>query len=170
MKDVRKILYISAGDEFFQRRLGKSLDIHGVPAHEQAERLHMFRLTLRIRTIQSLCLIVHRNLCCAPAHRTGTGNIFHSAPCQVFCDLGNNHFCFIHCDPVTHSQLQFLHDTDVVDAGTAHSRPLQLHRLENCHRVDQPGPRRTPLNLQKCCLTDLIRPFKRKRIPRKLCR
>ena len=55
-----------------------------------------------------------------------------------------------------------------MDAGPAHRRPLQLHRIEDRHRIDQSGSRRTPLDFPKRRLPDLIRPFKSKRISREL--
>ena len=46
-----------------------------------------------------------------------------------------------------------------------HCRSFQLHRRENCHRIDQTGSRRAPFDLLKCSLHHLICPFKRKSIP-----
>ena len=130
----------------------------------------MLCLTLRIGTIERLRLIFHRDPCGTAADRTFFRNIFHAAPCQVLRDLRNDHVCLVHSDPVAHSQLQFLHDADVVDAGTAHSRPFQFHRFKDCHRIDQPCSRRAPFNLCQRSLADLIRPFKSKGIPGELCR
>ena len=37
MKQVRKVFYISIHNKFLQSRLGKSFDIHGVPAHKKCK-------------------------------------------------------------------------------------------------------------------------------------
>ena len=79
----------------------------------------MFRLALRICTVQCLCVVIHMDFRFAAAHGTGLRDILHAAPCQIAGDLGNDHIGLIHLDLIPHSQLQFLHDTDVMDAEEA---------------------------------------------------
>ena len=170
MEQIGKVFYISVHDELLQSRLGKPLDIHSVPAYKKSKRLDMFRLTLRIGAVKRLCLIFHGDLCGAAADRTFFRDVFHTASRQVLRDLRNDHVRLVHGDPVSHSQFQFFHDTDIVDAGTAYRRSFQFHRLKYGNRIDQSCPRRTPFDLCQRSLADLVRPLKRKGIPGELCR
>ena len=130
----------------------------------------MLCLASGIRTVQCLCLVFHGDPGRPAAYRTGLGDILHPAPGQVLRDLRDDHIRLVYCDPVSHAQLQLFHDTDIVDAGAAHRRSLQLHRLKDSHRIDQPGPGRAPLDLFERCLPDLIRPLKGKGVPGELRR
>ena len=130
----------------------------------------MLGLTFRIRAVQCLRLVFHGDAGRSAAHRTGRRDILYPAAGQVFRYLGNDHVRLVHGDPVSDPQLQFFHDTDVVDAGAAHCRPFQFHGLKDGHRVDQPCPGRVPLDFLKRGLPDFIRPLERKGISGELCR
>ena len=140
MENIGKIFDKSVHDEFLQRRLGQSFDIHRIPAHKKCKRLDMLCLTPGICADQRLRLIFHIDPCLTAADRTDLRNIPDAAPGQVLRDLRNDHVGLVHLDPVPHTQLQFFHDTDVVDAGAAHGSSLQLYRFEYSDRIDQPCP------------------------------
>ena len=100
----------------------------------------MLCLTFGIRTIQCLCLIFHGDPGRPAAYRTDLWYILHTAPCQIFCDLRDDHIRLIYGDPVSHAQLQPPHNTDIVNGGTAHRGAFQLHRIKDGHRIDKAGP------------------------------
>ena len=130
----------------------------------------MLRLASGVCTVERFCLVFHSNPRRASTDRTDLRNILHTASRKVLRDLGDDHVGLINLDLVTDPKLQLLHDTDVVHTCPAHCRSLQLHRFKDCHRIDQPGSRRTPFDLQKRRLPDLVRPLKCKRISREFRR
>ena len=88
------------------------------------------------------------------------GDIPDAAAGQVIGDLGDDHIGLINGDPVSGSQLQPLHDTEVVDTGPAYGGPLQLHWLEYGHRIDKSRPGGAPFNIGEGGLLELVRPLK----------
>ena len=130
----------------------------------------MLCLALRVHAVQSFCVPYLLYFCPALADRAQLWNISDAAPCQVPGNLGNDHIRLVYFNLITDAKLKLLHNADVMDACPAHRRPLQLHRSEDCHRIDKPGSRRAPLNLQKFRHPCLVRPLKRNRIPGELCR
>ena len=111
--------------------------------------LDLFCLTLRIRTVERFRIQDLPDLSLPAAHRTRFRNVPYSASGQIFRDLRDNHIGLVHLNPVPDAQLQFLHNADIVDAGSGNGRSLQLYRIENSHRINQPCPGRTPLDLPK---------------------
>ena len=57
-----------------------------------------------------------------------------------------------------------------MEACPGYRSPLQFHRFKDCHRIDQTGPGRAPLNLEKPRLRQLVLPFKSKGIAREFRR
>ena len=161
MKQVRKLVNIPAPDHFLQRHLRQAVYIQGVPADKQSKRLQPLRIAFGIYAIQRFHIIYLADLGRPSAYGTYLRYILYPASGQIFRDLGNNHICLIHFNGIPHSQLQRFHNTNIMHAGPADRRALQLHRLKDRHRVDQSGPGRTPFYLHQLGLPDFIRPFKR---------
>lgn len=132
------------------------------PADEKIEGLDLFGLAVRVGTVQGFYIIDTADLCCPSADGTVGGDIPDAAAGQVIGDLGDDHIGLINGDPVSGSQLQPLHDTEVVDTGPAYGGPLQLHWLEYGHRIDKSRPGGAPFNIGEGGLLELVRPLKGK--------
>ena len=98
----------------------------------------MLCLTLRIGTIQRLCLIFHRDFRLTSTDRTNFWNIFHSTSCQILRNLRNNHVRLVYLDLISNTKFKFFHDADIMDACTADCRSFKLYRLKNRHRLIRP--------------------------------
>ena len=170
MKQIRKFLYKTSVYKLLQRHLGKSVNIHGISADKKRKRLNMLCSALLIGTIQRLHIIHLLNAGRLPADRTHRRNCQSITLRQILRNLRNDHIRLVNRDLIPDSQLQTAHNADIVYRSPAHSSPLQFYRLEDCHRIDQPGTTRAPLHLQKCCLPNFIRPFERNGVSGKLGR
>ena len=170
MENIIEFMDESRCDKLLQRHLGKSVDIQRIPAHKQVKTLDLFRLTLRICAVEGLHIIHTADLRRPAADRTDLRDITDAASCQVVRDLWDDHVRLVDRDPVPGPQLQSFHDTDVMDTGAAHRRSLKLHRFEHGDRIDESCSRRTPLDVGKRCLLDLVRPFESDGIPREFRR
>ena len=169
MENIIKFMDESRCDKLLQRHLGETVDIQRVPAHKQIKALDLFRLTIRIRTVEGLHIVQLADLRLSAAYRTGRRDITDTASCQVIRDLRNDHVRLVDRDPVSCTELQPFHDADVVDTGATYCGSFQLHRIKDCNRIDQSCPRRAPFNVGKRRLLNLIRPFKSDGISRKFC-
>ena len=125
------------GDKFFQRSLRHAVNIHGIPADKQFERLDRLGWTRGIHAVQGFHIIGAADFCFFPTGRTLTGDIQQAAPGQIPGNLGNNHIRLVHLHPVSNPQFQPPHDTDIVETGPAHRGTLQLHRLKDSHRINK---------------------------------
>ena len=56
-----------------------------------------------------------------------------------------------------------------MNTGTADRRSLQFYRIENCDRIDQSCPGRTPFDFPQYRFPNLVCPFKGKGISREFC-
>ena len=160
----------SPADELLQGHLAQTVNIQRIPAHEKGKVLQLFRGTFRIGAEQNRGAGLTSNLRRTAAYRTDRGNLHLAVSRQVFLNLGNDHVGLIDRDPVSRRKPQLPHDTHIVDAGPAHRGSLQLHRLKYRHRVDKPRPGRTPLDILKGRLADLIPPLEGNGIPGKFGR
>jgi len=100
----------------------------------------MLCLTLRIRTVQCLCLIFHLYLCRTATDRTDLRDIFYTASGQIFCNLRNDHVGFIHLNDISYAKLQIFHNADIMHTGTAYRSSFQLYRFKDRYRIDQACP------------------------------
>ena len=158
----------SPGNKFLQCCLGKSVDIHGIPACKKPKGFDFLGRALRIDAEKTFHIVFFLHYRFLSAGRAGMRDRCITASGQIFRDLRNDHICFVYTNGISDPQLQFLHDTDVMHTGPAHCGSFQFHRLKNCFRIDQSGPGRAPLNLQKSRITHLIGPFKCHGVPWKL--
>ena len=160
----------SPGNKFLQCCLGKSVDIHGIPACKKPKGFDLLGRAPRIDAEKTFHIVFFLHYRFLSAGRAGMRNRCITASGQIFRNLRNDHICFVYTNGISDPQLQFLHDTDVMHTGPAHCGSFQFHRLKNCYRIDQSGPGRAPLNLQKSRITHLIGPFKCHGVPWKLGR
>ena len=152
-------------DQFFKSHLGKSVDVHSVSGHKLGEGLDLLGRTRWIFAEKRLDAerIVDPGL--PAADRAGLRHGHISRLCKILPDLGNDHVGFVDQDLISDSQPQFLHDTDVMHRRPAYRRSLQLHRFKYGDRVDQSGPGRAPLYIQKAGLRLLVPPLEGVGIP-----
>ena len=87
MENIIKFMDESRCDKLLQRHLGETVDIQRVPAHKQIKALDLFRLTIRIRTVEGLHIVQIADLRLSAAYRTGRRDITDTASCQVIRDL-----------------------------------------------------------------------------------
>ena len=87
---------------------------------------------------------------------------------EVPANLRNDHIGFVHRNSVSDAQLQIFHYIDIVHRCPANRGSLQLHRIKNCHRIQQSRAGRTPLDFPKHRFRLLITPFKGHGILREL--
>ena len=83
MENIIKFMDESRCDKLLQRHLGETVDIQRVPAHKQIKALDLFRLTIRIRTVEGLDIVHHLNPGGTAAGRTRFRNIAHTASRQI---------------------------------------------------------------------------------------
>ncbi len=75
MVDVRKLTDKAAPDQFFERHLGKPVDVHRVSGYEETESLDLLRGTLGIYAKQRLRVIHRPDLGSAAADGTGSRDL-----------------------------------------------------------------------------------------------
>ena len=160
MKQIGISMQKSPGQKLFQSGFGQSVDVESIPADEERKSLELFRIAVRIDAHQSFRIVFPAYLRRAAAYRAGIRNFEAVALSQVFGDLGDDHVRLIDRDPVSDTQFQLPDDAHVVNAGPAHSRSLQFHRIKNGHRVDQAGPAGAPFHFPQRRLRQLVGPFK----------
>ena len=105
MKNIRILMNKASRNKFFQRRLGKPVNIQCIPADQQGKAFDLLCLTFRIGTIQRAHIIYLADLRLSLADRTLFRNPYRSASCQVLRNLRNNHIGLIDRDRIPLSQL-----------------------------------------------------------------
>lgn len=121
----------------------------------------MLCLTLRIGTIQRLCLIFHRDFRLTSTDRTNFWNIFHSASCQILRNLRNDHVRLIHADLVTDAKLKLIEDIKVVQVSAADECTVNADRIEQTGDAYHTGSGRGQLHAAEARAVEFIGPLER---------
>ena len=145
-KQIGRLADQSVIDQFLQRHFRKPLDVHRITAHEMHQTANLLRQTVRIRAVQRLHAVLVMDRGRMAADRTDCRNRYVVAAGQVLGNLRNDHVRLVDTDGIADAQFQLAHHADVMHRCAADRRTLQLDRIENRHRIDEPGSGRTPFD------------------------